>query len=195
MESCLIPMPLEYQQDTEGQLLGTPHTEQHAANGIAFDNQVSSSLPATEARAASPRRLCRGMSWSGSPGWAATPAFPRKTFHLRRQIKKSMLFFIHAKYFFKARWKHRRTQKHAHTHTSPTNFIHRCSLLRTYAFFQAWKGILITNTNGQIWGLERANNFSGYLGRDRPIPSFISWLFCIHQSGIICLQGRKIHSN
>lgn len=62
MESCLIPMPLEYQQDTEGQLLGTPHTEQHAANGIAFDNQVSSSLPATEARAASPQRLCRGMS-------------------------------------------------------------------------------------------------------------------------------------
>lgn len=42
------------------------------------------------------------------------------------------------------------------THTSPTNFIHRCSLLSAHTFFHTWKEILITDPSGQICGLDRA---------------------------------------
>lgn len=61
--------------------------------------------------------------------------------------------------------------------------------LRYHTHFHAWKGILMINTGGQS---KTGSSFSGYLSRDTPIHNFTSWLLCIYQSGIICLQGDNL---
>lgn len=87
------------------------------------------------------------------------------------------------------------TRTHTHTLHPP---IFRCLRLRTTRILSCME--VCPNPNYQEPDLRSGlsnveSSLSGYLSRDTPIHSFIAWLSCIYQSGIICLQERKTHSN